>query len=143
MLIALCFMPCALFAAPARVSIFSTSADWEAVTGLRFGQHTIEFEPDDKLVGDGLELYFLDGFPCFGQTDTTNIWIGPRGQSNGRLRLVCLYPPSVVYFAWRNAGRSAPQNATRGILECPNSGHGGVKIELSKCTQGKEWKENK
>lgn len=125
-----------------RVSVFSTSTDWEAITGLRLGQYEVSFTTDNKLVANGLELYFLDGFPCFGQTDTTNLWIGPNNRNNrGRLRLVCLYPPEIVRFAWRNVDRNAIQNATTGILECTNEGRNSIKIDLSKCTRGKEWKE--
>lgn len=126
-----------------RVNIFSTSTDWEAVTGLRFGQYEVEFVPDNKLIGNiGLEMYLLDSFPCYGQTDKTQVWIGRNGRDtrNG-IRMVCLYPPQTVNFAWRNAARDALQDTTTGILICPNASKNSIKIDLSKCTIGPEWKD--
>ncbi|MDR2412928.1 MAG: hypothetical protein LBD50_01820 [Rickettsiales bacterium] len=126
-----------------RVSIFSTSADWEAISGLRFFQSAIDFQPDSKLIGKGLELYFLDNFPCFGQTDSTQIWLGANSDNGRRIRIVCLFAPEKVYFAWRNAARDANQDKTTGILECPVKGESAFKINLSDCVKGKEWKEYK
>ena len=36
---------------PTRVSIFSTSTDWSAVTGLPWAQYEGNFSPDKKLIG--------------------------------------------------------------------------------------------
>lgn len=124
-----------------RTSIFSTSADWEAITGLRLSQATIDFISDSRTVGNGMELYFLDSFPCFGQTDSTRIWIGPNNKTDGKIRLTCLYSPQTVSFAWRNASRDARQDKTSGIIECPVTGDRMLKVDLSKCVKGKDWKE--
>lgn len=79
---------------PTRVSIFSTSTDWSAVTGLPWAQYEGNFSPDKKLIGpQGLVLFFLDSFPCYGEADSVRVWISPRGQVDGRLRLVCVHAP--------------------------------------------------
>ena len=129
-----------------RASVFSTSADWQAVTGIRFSEYRLKFDSinSKKLIEpNGLELYFLDSFPCFGQPDRTRIWIGANGKINGEIRLTCLYIPEKVNFAWRNAKQDDRQGATKGILECRTGTDGDFKIDLSKCTQGKDWKELK
>jgi hypothetical protein len=124
-----------------RRSIFSTSTDWEAVTGIYLSQFDVEFSVDKHLVNNGLELYFLDGFPCFAQTDSSRIWIDRNNKNDNKIRLTCLFAPKTVYFAWRNAARDASQDKTTGILECPVSFDNNLKIDLSKCTKGKDWKE--
>ena len=49
---------------PARVSIFSTTVDWEGVTGLSLHQYTGKIQGIDKdFVKQGLVLYYLDMFP--------------------------------------------------------------------------------
>lgn len=125
-------------------SIFSTSVDWEAITALRLTQTRVNFIPDLKLIQNGLELYFLDGFPCFGQTGMARIWIGQKEKdTDGEIRLTCAHVPETVNFAWRNADRDASQNKTTGILTCPTSGKTDITIDLSKCTTGKKWEEYK
>ncbi|MDR1337964.1 MAG: hypothetical protein LBJ73_02960 [Rickettsiales bacterium] len=124
-----------------RVSVFSTSTDWEAISGLRLGQYRVKFSGKSKLVRNGLELYFLDGFPCYGQTDRTNIWVSPAGKTERDAMIVCLYVPKTVTFAWRDATRDALQGATTGMLECPIAGDYDLMIDVSKCTRGKDWKE--
>ena len=61
--------------APApRISIFSTSTDWQAITGLLLNEYRGTFKPDSKLIGNkGLVLYYLDGFPCYGLGDGVRI----------------------------------------------------------------------
>ena len=66
--------------APApRISIFSTSTDWEAITGLTLNEYRGTFIADKKLVGRGLVLYYLDGFPCYGLGSGVRVWVGPNG----------------------------------------------------------------
>ena len=74
-----------------RVSIFSTSTDWEALTGLRYSEYRGEFIPSSGIVGRGLVLYYLDGFPCYGLGDGVRIWVGPNNKHDGELRIACLY----------------------------------------------------
>ncbi len=129
--------------APApRISLFSTSTDWAAVTGLPWGQYEGNFGPDKKLIGTrGLILFYLDGFPCYGEADSVRIWISPRGHVDGRLRLVCVHAPTKIYFAWRNATKDAVQATTTGILECPVTGDREFTVDLTKCTRGKNWED--
>ena len=127
-----------------RISLFSTSTDWAAVAGLSWGQYTGHVVSDKKLVGKlGLILYYLDGFPCYGEADSVRLWISPTGQVDGKLRLVCVHAPTEVKFAWRNAKKDADQRATTGMITCPVTGDRDFTVDLSKCTVGKDWAEYK
>ena len=127
-----------------RVSLFSTSTEWAAVTGLGWNQYTGKIISDKKLVGaKGLTLYYLDGFPCYGEADSVRLWVSPSGKVDGKLRLVCVHAPTTIKFAWRNATADADQRATTGLLECPVSGDPVFTVDLNKCTRGKNWDEYK
>jgi len=126
----------------AGASIFSTSTDWEAISGLRLKQTTVNFTKDMNLIENGLELYFLDSFPCFAQTGKAHIWLGNKN-TDGEIRLTCLYTPTEIQFAWRNSKQDESQNTTTGILYCPAKGDDNVIIDLSKCKKNAEWKEYK
>ena len=128
--------------APApRVSIFSTSTDWEAVTGRQLHEYYGEFRGRSSLVGRGMVLYYLDGFPCYGLGGSVRAWIDPKGGSNDRLRLACIAAPKTINFAWIHASRDADDQTTTGILTCEIDGDGGrdFEIDLSRCTRGPDW----
>ncbi len=126
--------------APApRVSIFSTSTDWQALTGLQLSEYHIHIRGDKKMVGRGLVLYYLDGFPCYGLGDGVRTWIAPNGDQDGGLRIACVYPPREIKFSWRNAARDADQAASTGLLTCPATGDRDLTVDLSKCTQDRGW----
>lgn len=127
-----------------RVSLFSTSTDWEGLTGLRYSEYRGEFIPSSNIVGRGLVLYYLDGFPCYGLGEWVRIWIGPNNKHDGELRIACLYAPTEIKFTWRNATRDADQAQSTGILTCPVDSDGrDLTIELSKCEKGPDWDEYK
>lgn len=127
-----------------RVSIFSTSTDWQAVTGLTLNEYSGKFISDKKLVGRGLVLYYLDGFPCYGLGFGVRVWIGPDGKSDNDLAIACVAAPTEIKFAYRNATRDADQATTTGILTCPVSDRGrDLTIDLSDCIVGPEWDEYK
>ncbi len=128
---------------PKRISIFSTSTDWEGLTGLQLAQYSGEFIHDSKLIGKGLVLYYLDGFPCYGLGYGVRVWLGPGKKHDGDLHIACLYPPTELKFTWRNALRDADEAVSTGILTCPVSGDRHLIIDLSKCTKGKDWSEYK
>lgn len=126
----------------ARVSLFSTSVDWAAVTGLPWQQYRGEISGTSKfLVKEGLVLYYLDGFPCYGEADSVRVWLSPNGKMSGHLRLVCVHKPETVSFAYRNATEEALDARTLGILTCPVTGNRHFKIDISKCVRGKNWTE--
>lgn len=128
--------------APApRVSLFSTSTDWAAVTGLSLGQYAGKVISDKKMVGPkGLILYYLDGFPCYGEADSVRLWISPRGDVDGKLRLVCVHAPNVVRFAWRNAPADATERATTGMIQCPvTAARRDFTVDLGQCTREPDW----
>ncbi len=131
--------------APApRVSIFSTSTDWEGVTGLRLSEYRGTFVPDARLVKRGLVLYYLDGFPCYGLGEGVRVWIGSNGQNHEHLRIACVAAPTEIKFAYINASRDADDQTTTGILTCPVSDDGReLTIDLSDCSVGPDWDDYK
>ena len=135
-----------LFAADAtqpRISIFSTSTDWEAVTGLNLAEYRGSFITDNRLVGRGLVLYYLDGFPCYGLGEGVRVWIGPK-DNHEHLRIACVAAPTEIKFAYRNATRDADEATTTGILTCPVTDKGReLTIDLSDCSVGPDWNEYK
>ena len=126
-----------------RISIFSTSTDWEGVTGLSLAEYRGTFIPDNRLVGRGLVLYYLDGFPCYGLGEGVRVWIGPK-YDHEHLRIACVAAPTEIKFAYRNAARDADEAATKGILTCPVKDKGReLTIDLSDCIIGPDWDEYK
>ncbi len=124
-----------------RVSIFSTSTDWEAITGRMLHEFHGEIRGRTSLIGRGLVLYYLDGFPCYGLGDGVRAWIAPNGVSHDHIRLACIAAPKTINFAWVNASRDADDKTTTGILTCSVDGDGGrdFVIDLSRCTRGPDW----
>lgn len=127
-----------------RVSLFSTSVDWAAVTGLPWRQYTGKIIGGDKsFIKEGLVLYYLDAFPCYGEADSVRVWISPNGKMSGHLRLVCVHAPETISFSWRNATEEATQARSTGIITCPVKGERNFTIDISKCERGKDWTEYK
>lgn len=127
-----------------RISIFSTSTDWEAVTGLTLSEYRGTFIPDSKLVKKGLVLYYLDGFPCYGLGAGVRVWVGPNGQNHEHLHIACVAAPTEIKFAYLHASRDADDETTTGIITCPISDKGhDLTIDLSKCEIGPDWQEYK
>jgi len=125
-----------------RVSIFSTTVDWEAVTGLSLHQYTGKIKGMDKsFVKQGLVLYYLDGFPCYGEASNVRVWLSPTGKPDQDLRLVCIYKPEKVSFAWRNATQDASDARTTGMITCPVDGDRHFTIDISKCKRDEDWKD--
>ena len=130
--------------APApRVSIFSTSTDWEAVTGRPLNEYYGTFRGRSSLIGRGLMLYYLDGFPCYGLGGSVQAWIDPNGNSSHRLRLACIAAPKTINFAWVHASRDADDTTTTGILTCKIDSDNGrdFEVDLNKCVRGPDWKD--
>ena len=126
-----------------RVSIFSTTTDWAALTGLPLQQYVGNFTWKNSDVERGIVLYYLDAFPCYGEADSVRIWLGPNRQLTGILRLVCVHAPKEISFTWRYATRDADQAQSTGLLKCPVTGDRELDIDFSKCVRGPEWKDYK
>ena len=128
-----------------RVSIFSTTTDWQALTGLLLNEYRGVFKPDSKLIGTkGLVLYYLDAFPCYGLGDGVRVWMGPNGRQDGSLRIACVYAPETVMFSYRHATRDADDAMNTGMLTCPVKSDGReLHIDMAKCELGKDWSEYK
>lgn len=122
-----------------RVSIFSTSTDWQALTGMLLYEYRGNFIPDNKLIGKGLVLYYLDGFPCYGLGEGVRVWLGPNNKHDGSLRIACVYPPKEIKFTWRNALRDADEAVSSGLLTCPVTGDRDLTIDLSMCDKETGW----
>ncbi|MCL2331332.1 MAG: hypothetical protein FWC61_02185 [Proteobacteria bacterium] len=150
LLLALCCLPAraATTPPPTPRSVFSTSADWEAVTGLRLSEYRMTFGRD-KTQGDiGLELYFLDGFPCYAQSERVRAWISPSfGYSVDKdafMRIVCLAPPQTVQLAFRESRRTDFQGTTTGLLTCQTEKSGNdILVNLTNCQKLDNWKDFK
>ena len=128
-----------------RVSIFSTTTDWQALTGLLLNEYRGKFKPDSKLIGSkGLVLYYLDAFPCYGLGDGVRVWLGPNGRHDGELRIACVYAPESIMFSYRHATRDADDARNTGMLTCPVKSDGReLHIDMAKCELGKDWSEYK
>lgn len=128
-----------------RVSIFSTSTDWEAVTGRLLNEYHGTFRGRSPLIGRGLMLYYLDGFPCYGLGGSVQAWIDPNGNSSHHLRLACIAAPKTINFAWIHASRDADDTTTTGILTCTIDDTSGrdFEIDLTKCVRGPDWDDYK
>ena len=128
-----------------RVSLFSTSVDWAAVTGLPWQQYRGEISGTSRLlVKEGLVLYYLDAFPCYGLGDGVRVWMGSNNKHEGDLRIACVYAPETIMFSYRNATRDADDARNTGMLTCPVSSDGRVlNIDMAKCQKGKDWSEYK
>ena len=107
-------------------SFFSTSADWESITGMRFSEYQIVFGRDKNFSSIGMELFFLDGFPCYGQAESTRVWISPSRN-----------------FAYRETKSETVQNRTTGLLACDVEKQEGRKIMIrfENCVKGSDWKD--
>ncbi|GHT01627.1 hypothetical protein FACS189421_14280 [Bacteroidia bacterium] len=148
-------IPCSLFLIPyslsaadpmppifVRPSIFSTSTDWEAVTGLRLHMYSIRVSNAAPAGTIGWEMYFLDGFPCYAQSEGARSWVSSSSYKDARFSVTCLYAPDAVGLAWREAARMDKQGVTTGLLICPVKNDGrDMLIDLSKCTKPKDWKD--
>jgi hypothetical protein len=125
--------------------MFATSADWEAISGLRMSEYRVSFGRDASVSTIGTELYFLDSFPCFGQAEAVRAWVGPATgfavDNDARMRIVCLFAPDELHFAYREARRDAVQAATRGLAVCPVQQDGrNLVVRLNECDRT-DWGE--
>jgi len=105
----------------------------------------VVFGRDRTVSTIGTELYFLDGFPCFGQAEAARVWLSPATSyavdNAARMRIVCIYPPNELRFAYRHVRRDAVQGATRGIAVCPVQGSGrDLTVNLTECEKT-DWRE--
>ncbi|MCL1785622.1 MAG: hypothetical protein FWG39_00530 [Alphaproteobacteria bacterium] len=132
---------------PATITMFATSADWEAITGMRMSEYRVTFGRDRSVSTIGTELYFLDAFPCFGQAEAARAWVAPatsfQMDNDARMRIVCVYPPKELQFAFREVRRDAVQGVTTGIAVCP-AAHSGrnLTVRLNECERT-DWNDIK
>ena len=126
-----------------RISIFSTTTDWAALTGLPLRQYVGNFTWTNSDVQRGIVLYYLDAFPCYGEADSVRVWLSPNGKMSGNLRLVCVHKPETISFSWRNADEQALDSVSTGIITCPVNGDRNFTVDITQCQRGKDWKEYK
>ena len=126
----------------ARPVIFSTTVDWAGVTGLPLRQYIGKVKGIDRdFVKQGLVLYYLDMFPCYGEMSNVRVWLSPNGKSDQNLRIICVYKPETISFAWRNGGSDAIDERTTGMITCPVDGDRDFTVDISKCEHDKDWKD--
>ena len=114
------------------------------MTGLPLRQYTGKIKGGDRdFVKQGLVLYYLNAFPCYGEASNVYVWLSPKGKASNYLRLVCVYKPEKVSFAWRNATEDAVEARTTGMITCPIEGERDFTIDISKCEHDKDWKDIK
>ena len=136
-----CHLSLSAFAAP-RASVYTTTVDWEAVTGLRLRQYTIQYFRSSTIGNTGWELYFLDQFPCTGQPESARVWISPSKDNKARQQVNCLHAPDVFTYAMREAKENASQGKTTNVLTCrPEVSGTNITINLDECVVGKKWTE--
>jgi len=131
-----------------RPTIFSTSTDWEALSGKRQQEYTVRFG-SDKTIGDGKgsEIYYLDRFPCYGQAEGSFAWVAPQKNftwdngSSTRFWIVCLVPPKKINIAYRPSSRGEFQGRSEELLECDVEISGReIKVKLNECQRTK-WRD--
>ena len=122
------FFCCLLFVSVARSSITTTSVDWESATGLRLGEFKITFANTRVAGNTGWEMYYLDGFPCYGSGQFVRTWVNSKN-SDGFIRIVCLRRPAEIKLAYRVAGKNDSQGRTTGILSCKVENNLSVKLD--------------
>ena len=124
--------------------IFSTTVDWKGVTGKSLRQYVGKVKGIDRdFVKQGLLLYYLDAFPCYGVASNVRVWLSPNGKSSDDLRLICVYKPEKISFAWRNAGQDAMDARTTGMITCPFDGGTDFTIDISQCEHNPDWQDIK
>jgi hypothetical protein len=134
---------------PARQSVFSTSTDWESVTGMRLMEYRLYFGRDRTIGNVGAELYFLDGFPCYAQSENVRSWVSPSWayydvDKDTFMRIVCLAAPMKVNLAYREAKRETPQGKTTGVMTCKTERTGrDLTVNLSACDTLVKWEDYK
>ena len=130
--------------ASVRRSIFSTSTDWEAITGLRLSEFNIRFGRDKTMGAIGTELYFLDGFPCYARAENARAWVSPSIayaiDKDAFMRVVCLAVPPVTQLAFREVSSNASHARSTGMLTCPTEkSDRDILINLALCERLDNW----
>ncbi|MDR1071702.1 MAG: hypothetical protein LBL21_03610 [Rickettsiales bacterium] len=118
-----------------RADIQSTSVDWEAVSGLRLREYKLTFSGTNVVGKIGWEMYFLDGFPCYGFAQYTRTWVGQK-KGDGFLRANCVRQPKEILLAYRVAKKEEFQGRTTGILKCPVAKN--MVVKLDECEK-QDW----
>ncbi|MDR3208392.1 MAG: hypothetical protein LBT45_00925 [Rickettsiales bacterium] len=118
-----------------RADIQSTSVDWEAVSGLRLREYKITFSGTKAAGSTGWEMYYLDGFPCYGFAQYTRTWVSQKN-GDGFLRANCVRQPKEILLAYRSAKKEDSQGRTTGILRCAVSKN--LVVKLDECTS-QDW----
>ena len=110
-----------------RALIQATSVDWEAATGARLGEYKITFA-NTKAAGTGWEIFYLDEFPCHGVGQYVRAWVGAKSD-DAFVRVLCLWRPKEIKFAYRPAKRDDRAARTIGILRCGVEKNLSVKLD--------------
>jgi len=116
---------CSLLSA-ANTYIQTTSADWEGLSGLRFKEYKITLTSN----GAGLDVYYLDAFPCYGVAEYVHAWVDAKPKKSA-IRLACIRAPREISLAYRFAKKDAPKGKAEGVMRCRLGAN--LDAELSEC----------
>ena len=111
-------------------NIQSTSVDWEAISGLQLREYRISFDGAKATGNTGWEMYYMDGFPCYGYAQYVRVWMNTMNH-DGEIRINCLRRPENIVLAYRVAKKDESQNRTTGILKCKVEKN--LSVGLDKC----------
>ncbi|MDR0319371.1 MAG: hypothetical protein LBH81_01380 [Rickettsiales bacterium] len=126
---------------PRATPLFSTTSDWEALLGTRYSVYDIRFGRDKSMGDAGVEIYFLDGFPCIGEVAKTFTWVSPSStfgwDDNAGISIGCVFRPQELKFAFRKIRARAPQGRATGYFVCnPEAGDGRtIQVRLETCEE--------
>lgn len=111
-----------------HATIQSTSVNWEAVSGLWLREYRLRFTDIGGRGKSGLEVYYLDAFPCYGSGQNVFVWMNSK-TTDASVDMICLRRPQDVKFAYRAAKKGASQAKTEGIITCKVEKNLTVKID--------------
>lgn len=119
------------------IVIQSASVDWEAATGAKLREYKINFA-NTKGAGTGWEMYYLDAFPCYGVGQYVRAWVSAK-ENDAFVRLLCVFQPKEIKFAYRPAKRDDRQSRATGILQCKVEKNLSVKLDSCAATSWAEY----
>jgi hypothetical protein len=128
----------------AATPFLTTTTDWEAITNSRYQIYDIHFGRDKAMAKPGMELYWLDAFPCTGDLEKAHTWVSSTNgefawDKDAVMRVGCVFRPSEIKLAYRKAKKGASERRADGYLSCmpeptANNNSNILSIKISNCT---------
>lgn len=99
-----------------NITIFSTSSDWEKLTGYRFKEYFV----DTNNISKNDKYIYMDSFPCYGLINEVSISV------NRQIKILCLFVPKNLTFV---------KEKTKKIYMCKNNKENSVYVDFTTCTE--------